>query len=155
MGDGEHTIFGQLGVVSHDTEGRMQCHLCGKFYIHIGSHLKAHRITPDEYRATFELNRQQPLASHEYCQSRKPIALKNQLEGKFPSGGVGRFLLREARQKESNRYVRRLQERLTRSALLKVNNPSFSVIVKRKISEAQKRAWCRRRGHRKGVDDNV
>ena len=148
MGDGDYIIFGRPGVVFYDAGGRMQCHLCGKFYIHVGSHLKAHRITPDEYRVTFELNRQQPLASREYCQSRKPIALENQLGGKFPSGDVGRLLLREVRQKEPNRYVRRLQERLTRSALLKVNNPSFSVIVKRKISEAQRRAWCRRRGHR-------
>jgi len=138
-------MFGRLGVVSYDAEGRLQCHICGRFCVHVGSHLKVHRVTPCEYRASFELNHLQPLASREYCLSRRPIALKNQLEGKFPSGDVGRAYLEVERLKGSNQYVRRLQERLTRSEMMQVNNPSFLGEVRRKISISQRRSWLRRR----------
>lgn len=131
-------MFGHLGVVSYDTERRMQCHICGKFYTHVGSHLKGHRVRPDEYRAMFELNHTQPLASDEYCQSRKPIALRNQQSGKFPSGEKGKAFLMVERKKRSNQYTRRLQERLTRSEILRVNNPSFKEEVRRKISETRR-----------------
>ena len=138
-------MFGQLGVVSFNIEGQLQCHICGEFYIHLGSHLKKHRVSPKDYRATFGLNNLQPLASYEYCESRRPIALNNQKQGKFPSGEQGKALLEIERQKGSNQYTRRLQERLTRSEMMQANNPSFSEDVRQKISLSQKRSWATRK----------
>ena len=47
------------------------------------------------------------------------VAKRNQDEGKFPSGDVGRLLLKRIKEKKENIKSARLQERLARSDNMK------------------------------------
>ncbi|MFB7909820.1 MucR family transcriptional regulator [Kitasatospora sp. NPDC056076] len=46
------------------------CHLCGRGYRSLGSHLRAHGLTADEYRARFGLMRSRPLAARALSRAR-------------------------------------------------------------------------------------
>jgi transcriptional regulator with XRE-family HTH domain len=51
----ETPIHGRLGVLADDGE-RAQCHLCGDYFGNLGGHVsQVHGVSPDEYKARFEL----------------------------------------------------------------------------------------------------
>jgi hypothetical protein len=57
LGEWAGPIYGDLGVLNDDGD-KAECHCCGKFFGHLGSHIwQAHNLTPDEYKAIFGLNR--------------------------------------------------------------------------------------------------
>ncbi len=57
-------VFGEIGVLADDGE-KVQCHLCGKWFSHLGNHaLYKHKIAPDDYRAVYGLNRTTGLISN-------------------------------------------------------------------------------------------
>ena len=64
------------------------------------------------------------------------VAKRNQDEGKFPSGDVGRRLLKSIREKKENITSARLQERLARSEKMKSNNPLRDPKVREKYLTA-------------------
>ena len=48
-----HPIHGELGILHNDGD-RVQCHACGNWYLHLGSHtFHAHGLTADDYRRVF------------------------------------------------------------------------------------------------------
>ena len=48
-------MHGQLGVLRDDGE-RVQCHACGEWFLHLGSHtFHGHGLTADAYRQRFGL----------------------------------------------------------------------------------------------------
>lgn len=49
--------FGFYGIIAEDLEsGRLQCHICGNWFKHFGSHLKnKHNISSKEYKDRFGL----------------------------------------------------------------------------------------------------
>jgi hypothetical protein len=49
-------VFGQRGVLTTNGKGRIQCHWCGKWWIALGTHVKAHGISANEYRRMFGLS---------------------------------------------------------------------------------------------------
>ncbi|CAN5117157.1 hypothetical protein BH23ACT9_BH23ACT9_30660 [soil metagenome] len=50
--------------VVHDEEtGRLCCHLCGGFFLSLGSHLRRHGWTADAYRRAMGLSRTRPLTA--------------------------------------------------------------------------------------------
>lgn len=52
----EEPAYGQYGVLASDGE-RVQCHICGRWYISLASHVyQAHDMLADEYREQFGLN---------------------------------------------------------------------------------------------------
>jgi hypothetical protein len=56
LGDWDGPLFGELGVLAADEDGRVQCHVCGKHYAALGRHVVlSHELTPDDYRALFGL----------------------------------------------------------------------------------------------------
>ena len=56
-------IHGEPSVLLNDGE-RAQCHACGDWYLHLGSHTwHAHGLTADEYRRTFGLMQKTKVAS--------------------------------------------------------------------------------------------
>jgi len=64
------------GIPNFDLDGlhydgeKLECGLCGKMVIGLAHHIvMAHDITPDEYRAKFNLNRIQPLVTPQYSDS--------------------------------------------------------------------------------------
>lgn len=64
---------GQASIISYGSlpmEGelrydgyKIQCHICGKWYRGLATHIRVHGLTADEYREEFSLNRSQPLCS--------------------------------------------------------------------------------------------
>lgn len=67
--------FGEIGVLKSEF-GKLQCHICGKWYIMLGKHANTHGLTADEYREEFGLNRTTPLIGEQY-QKRKSDLLKS------------------------------------------------------------------------------
>jgi len=39
--------------INYDSEGRLRCEICGKYYHHLGAHLKKHNILVKEYNEEF------------------------------------------------------------------------------------------------------
>ncbi|MGH3719961.1 MAG: MucR family transcriptional regulator [Pseudonocardiaceae bacterium] len=60
-GTGLHAPYGRL-VVESGT-GRVCCHLCGRWYVSLGGHLRTHGHTADSYRETMGLCRSRPLVA--------------------------------------------------------------------------------------------
>lgn len=58
-GTGLHAPHGQL-IVDEDT-GRLACHLCGRWYVSLGSHVRVHGHTAVTYRTTMGVLRTTPL----------------------------------------------------------------------------------------------
>lgn len=50
-------------LVDPDDELRVLCHVCGDSYVQLGTHVRSHDLTADEYRERYELNRTARLVS--------------------------------------------------------------------------------------------
>jgi hypothetical protein len=66
-GTGLHAPYGQL-VIESGT-GRVCCHLCGRWYISLGGHVRRHGHTADSYRETLGLCRSRPLVAETLSRS--------------------------------------------------------------------------------------
>lgn len=56
--------YGYLGVVLMDSEGKLQCHVCGDTFDHIPAHVfNTHKIHVSEYKEMVSLNRSTVLLS--------------------------------------------------------------------------------------------
>ncbi len=62
-GTGLHAPLGEL--LREDGTGRVCCHLCGGWYVSLGSHVRAHGHTAESYRAELGLCRGEPLSHQE------------------------------------------------------------------------------------------
>ncbi|MPQ97180.1 hypothetical protein GB931_04405 [Modestobacter sp. I12A-02628] len=62
-----HAPFGEL--TREDSTGRLCCHLCGRWYASLGSHLRAHGWTSDGYRAAMGLASGTPLTGRSLSSS--------------------------------------------------------------------------------------
>jgi hypothetical protein len=59
-GTGLHAPYGQL---VESGAGRVCCHLCGRWYVSLGGHLRTHGYTAESYRETMGLCRSRPLVA--------------------------------------------------------------------------------------------
>src|SRR5712692_7714049 len=77
LGDWDGPIFGQLGVL-HTDGSKVECHCCGRWYLHLGSHVvRTHKLTVPEYQAIFGLNRTTRLAGPAYQATARQFAVRN------------------------------------------------------------------------------
>ncbi|HJT05083.1 MAG TPA: MucR family transcriptional regulator [Pseudonocardiaceae bacterium] len=60
-GTGLHAPYGQL--MAEPASGRICCHLCGRWFVSLGSHLRQHGHTADSYREAMGLCRSRPLVA--------------------------------------------------------------------------------------------
>lgn len=60
-GTGLHAPYGEL--VAEEGTSRLCCHLCGRWYVSLGAHVRAHGHTADTYRLAMGLCTTQPLTS--------------------------------------------------------------------------------------------
>lgn len=60
-GTGLHAPPGELVIDS--ATGRVCCHLCGRWYVSLGGHIRAHGHTADSYRDAMGLCRSRPLVA--------------------------------------------------------------------------------------------
>lgn len=54
-----------VGRLTRNIDGEVACHLCGRWFVHLGSHLRRHGWTAAEYRAATGLPRHVALCSDE------------------------------------------------------------------------------------------
>lgn len=75
-----------LGVLIHDDDGgRIQCHICGSWYVALYKHLNmAHGMSADTYRTTYGLARHEPLVARVESERRRGVALKHDFAGQAP-----------------------------------------------------------------------
>ncbi len=67
-------VHGELGVLRDDGE-RAQCHACGDWFLHLGSHTwHAHGLTADEYRRVFGLMQKTKLGGPAWLAMRRATA---------------------------------------------------------------------------------
>lgn len=66
-GTGLHAPYGQ--VVVEATTGRVCCHLCGRWYVSLGGHLRKHGHTAESYRAAMGLCRSRSLVAETLSRS--------------------------------------------------------------------------------------
>lgn len=66
-GTGLHAPAGEL--VHEPSSGRVCCHLCGRWYVLLGAHVRVHGHTPDSYRALVGLCTTRALAAPELSEA--------------------------------------------------------------------------------------
>ena len=71
---------------------KIYCMLCGKGFKTLSRHLKtAHNITAAEYRKQFDIPRSQSLASRNYSESRRQMAIDRDLAGNLAKARAARL----------------------------------------------------------------
>ncbi len=66
-GTGLHAPYGQLAT--EPGTGRVCCHLCGRWYVSLGGHVRRHGHTAESYRETMGLCRNRPLVAEALSRS--------------------------------------------------------------------------------------
>lgn len=97
--------FGLLGCILWDDKtDKVSCHICGKWYKFLGSHLKAHDISDDKYRMEFGLTFNYPLCGKGLSSLRKDMVTKEFLR----SGMVMRQKLKATGYFKKNKKPRQI-----------------------------------------------
>ncbi|WP_061294140.1 MucR family transcriptional regulator [Herbidospora cretacea] len=65
-------VHGRIGELACDeVTGEVQCHLCGRSFRALGSHIRVHDLTADAYREAFGLFATKALTSQELSETRR------------------------------------------------------------------------------------
>ncbi|AGZ41087.1 MucR family transcriptional regulator [Actinoplanes friuliensis] len=135
-GTGLHARPAELTV--DDATGRLCCHLCGRWYTSLGSHVRAHGHTADSYRSTLGLCAGEPLTARGLS-----AAIRD----------------RQARRYRSNTELRdafaagAAQLRHTRDASARLEEPEQRVTRRRAALQAGRETTAARR--RRELDDRL
>lgn len=98
------------GVIAHDYRGYVVCHICGRAYKRLGSHIKeCHKMTIADYKAEFELCNNARTTEQNYSKHMHDLAYKYDMPQRLIKAGV------ETRVKKGQKDMRkgkkvRLQE---------------------------------------------
>jgi predicted transcriptional regulator len=105
------------GILTHNGDGQIACHLCGRWYTHLGLHLRRHSWTADQYRDAVGLALHVPLCSariserigarQKYAWDHDP-AMRARLDigqRMAASGDLSRFSVEAARERQTNGRV--------------------------------------------------
>lgn len=66
-------IYGEIGVLADDGE-KVQCHICGKWFFALSTHLsRRHKMGAEDYKALYGLNRGTSLISEAYKRQLRDI----------------------------------------------------------------------------------
>lgn len=77
------SVLPALGQLISDNGERVQCHICGRWFIYLAPHLRwKHNLTCDEYREDFGLNRTQPLCAESLSEKHRRHFVEQGLVGK-------------------------------------------------------------------------
>ena len=103
------------GEITHDARGFVICHICGKAYKRLGSHIKeSHNLTIAEYKEMFGLCNNAKTTEYMYSQHMRELAYHYDMPQRLQETGY------KTRIKKGDRTMRlgkksRLQECLKRS----------------------------------------
>lgn len=95
--------FGKYGKLTFNSEGFVQCHICGKYYHGLGHHVtQAHNITAKEYRRDFGLDLNCRLSSEDLVKKRRSLVSDKSLEN-LSKGEDSRF--KKGHNRTESKYV--------------------------------------------------
>ena len=103
------------GKIEHDYRGYVICHICGRAYKRLGSHIKeSHRMNIAEYKAQFELCNNAKTTERNYSEHMHHLAYKYDMPNRLQDTGNATRIKKGERDKRLGKKVR-LQECLERS----------------------------------------
>jgi hypothetical protein len=77
------------GIIAHDYRGYVVCHICGKAYKRLGSHVKEkHHMSIAEYKAEFELCNNARTTEENYSKHMHNLAYKYDMPKQLIKTGV-------------------------------------------------------------------
>ena len=78
------------GRIEHDINGKVVCHICGRAYTRLGSHVKeSHNMTIDEYKEQFGLCRRTKTTERSYATMMRTYADNNGMKERLCEIGKG------------------------------------------------------------------
>ena len=78
------------GRIKHDTTGKVICHICGRAYTRLGSHVKeSHDMTIEEYKEMFGLCKRAKTTECCYSQTMRNHAMNNNMNERLLKAGQG------------------------------------------------------------------
>ena len=105
----------KLGKVEYDSRGCVICHICGRAYKRLGSHIKeSHNMSIAEYKAKFELCNNAKTTERNYSEHMYELAYKHGMPKRLQETGKATRIKKGERDKRAGKKVR-LQECLDRS----------------------------------------
>lgn len=100
----------EAGKIEHDPDGKVICHICGRSFARLGSHIKeSHGMTIDEYKAEFGLCRNARTTEKSYSAAMRENAYKYDMDKRLLETGKGTRIKKGETDKRKNKEVR-LQE---------------------------------------------
>ena len=116
-------IHGELGVLLDDGE-RVQCHVCGEWYLHLGVHTNAaHGLTADAYRRRFGLMRKTKLGGPAWLAMRSAISAEHLRTVESPRRQQVRAMTTEQRRAEQAKSEWRAEHERTKTPPERIRAP--------------------------------
>lgn len=105
----------QLGRIEHDYRGYVVCHICGRAYKRLGSHIKeSHEMSIAEYKEKFELCNNAKTTEANYSEHMHNLAYKYDMPKRLQITGKATRIQKGERNKRLGKKAR-LQECLDKS----------------------------------------
>lgn len=115
------------GVIAHDYRGNVICHICGRAYKRLGSHIKeSHDMTIKEYKERFGLCECSKTTERNYSKMMSDYAYKNNMPAQLQLSGfntrikVGETYMRKGKQTRLQETLDKRQRKIKKSKA--VNN---------------------------------
>jgi hypothetical protein len=100
------------GKIEHDKNGKIICHICGRAYTRLGSHVREfHNMTIEEYKEQFGLCKRAKTTEQNYSNKMSAHAKNNNMDKQLIEAGKNTRIKKGDTTKRKNKEVR-LQERL-------------------------------------------
>lgn len=114
QGGGENPLPA-LGKIEYDHRGYVVCHICGRAYKRLGSHIKeSHKMTIKDYKEKFGLCNNAKTTEKEYSERMHQLAYENNMPQRLSTTGIPTRIKVGEKDKRLGKKVR-LQESLDRS----------------------------------------
>lgn len=105
----------QKGIIAKDDRGYIVCHICGKAYKRLGSHIKeSHNMTIADYKREFELCNNAKTTENNYSKHMHNLAYKYNMPERLKEAGQATRIKKGEKDKRLGKKVR-LQECIERS----------------------------------------
>lgn len=103
------------GEIAYDERGHVICHICGRAYKRLGSHIReSHGMTISEYKEEFGLCNNAKTTEQHYSEHMKELAYINGMPERLQKTGKNTRIKKGEKEKRKGKPVR-LQECLDRS----------------------------------------
>lgn len=102
----------EAGKVEHDESGKVICHICGRSYVRLGSHIKeSHDLTIAKYKEMFGLCSRTRTTESGYSQTMHNHAINKGMDKRLLEAGKSTRIKKGETDKRKNKKIR-LQERI-------------------------------------------